>query len=97
LYPDGTLTISVKELDSAKQTSEYFDQQRRTLGHKGGTIGLGQGAFSTTNGSLVARKDWKVLTVDVSKIPPRFGQPPITPTEAGLATGATIMGCWSGA
>ena len=97
VYPDGTLTLSVKELDSAKQTTEYFDQERRTLGHKGGNIGLGQGAFSTTNGSLVARKDWKVLTVDVSKIPPRFGQPPITPTEVGLATGATIMGCWSGA
>lgn len=97
VYPNGTLTLSVKELDSAKQTTEYFDQQRAALGHKGGNIAIGQGAFSTTNGSLVARKDWKVLTVDVSKIPPRFGQPPITPTEVGLATGETIMGCWSGA
>ncbi len=97
VYPNGTLTLSVKELDSAKQTTAYFDQQRATLGHKSGNIGIGQGAFSTTNGSLVARKDWKVLTVDVSKIPPRFGTPPITPTEVGLATAETIMGCWSGA
>jgi hypothetical protein len=97
VYPNGTLTLSVKELDSAKQTAAYFDQQRTALGHKGGNIGIGQGAFTTTNGSLVARKDWKVLTVDVSKIPSKFGTPPITPTEVGLAIGETIMGCWSGA
>ncbi len=96
VYPDGSFTLSVKELDSAKQTTDYFNQLRTQLGHKSGKIAIGQGAFETTNGSLVARKDWKVLTVDVSKIPPRFGKPPITPTEVGLATAATIMGCWSG-
>jgi hypothetical protein len=96
VYPNGTLTLSVKELDSAKQTTDYVNQLRTQLGHKSGNIGIGQGAFETKNGSLVARKDWKVLTVDVSKIPPRFGEPPITPTEVGLATGETVMGCWSG-
>ena len=95
-YPNGSFTLSVKELDSAKQTTDYYNQVRTLLGHKSGNIPIGQGAFETTNGSLVARKDWKVLTVDVSKIPPRFGQPPITPTEVGLATASTIMGCWSG-
>jgi hypothetical protein len=97
VYPNGSFTLSVKELDSAKQTTEYVKQLRAQLGHKSGNIAIGQGAFETTNGSLVAPKDWKVLTVDVSKIPPRFGQPPITPTEVGLATADTIMGCWSGA
>jgi hypothetical protein len=97
VYPNGSFTLSVKELDSAKQTTDYFNQLRTQLGHKSGNIAIGQGAFETKNGSLVARKDWKVLTVEVSKIPPRFGQPPITPTEVGLATAETIMGCWSGA
>jgi hypothetical protein len=97
VYPNGSFTLSVKELDSAKQTTDYVNQLRTQLGHKSGNISIGQGAFETKNGSLVARKDWKVLTVDTSKIPPRFGQPPITPTEVGLATAETIMGCWSGA
>ena len=37
---------------------------------------LGQGAFQTTNGSVVVRKDWKVLLVDDTGLPAQFGTPP---------------------
>ncbi len=96
VYPDGTLTLTVKELDSAAQTKAYFDRLGRQLRRAGDTVSFGQGAFHTRNGSLVVRKDWKVLLVDVSKLPAQFGQPPITRSEIGVAVAATIMGCWTG-
>ena len=37
--------------------------------------GLGQGAFQATDGSVVVRKDWKVLVVDTSGLPAEFGVP----------------------
>ena len=33
---------------------------------------LGQGAYQTTDGSVVVRKDWKVLLVNVAKLPPQL-------------------------
>jgi hypothetical protein len=51
----------------------------------------------TTDGSIVVRKDWKVLYVDVSHLPAEFGQPPQSAADAALGVAATILGCWSGA
>ena len=96
-YPDGSYTLSVKELDSAQQTKSYFEQLGTQLGRRPGKVALGEGAFLTTDGSLVARKDWKVLVVDASKLPAQFGQPPLSPAQVAESVGVTIMGCWSGA
>ena len=61
------MELSVKELSSWAQTKAYF----RSLGTQMGQVrtlkGLGQGAFQTTNGSMVVRKDWKVLLVDTAR------------------------------
>ena len=97
VYPNGTITLSVKELDSAAQTTRYFDDLAQRLGRRPDRIAIGQGAFLTTNGSMVVRKDWKVLDVDVSQIPASFGQPPQSPSDVAVSVAATILTCWSGA
>lgn len=97
VYPNGSFTLDVKELSSAAQTTRWFDEQATRLGRLNEPIVLGQGAFLTTNGSAVVRKDWKVLTVDVSRIPPEFGAPPQDPTDTALSVAAVVMGCWTGA
>ncbi len=97
VYSTGTVTLSVKELDSAKQTTAYFNGLGARFGRRPGQLAVGQGAYVTTDGSVVVRKDWKVLYVDVSRLPPQFGQPPQSPSDAGLSVAATIMSCWSGA
>lgn len=96
VYPSGTLSLSVKELDSTDQTKRYFDRLGVQLGRRAGSIAIGQGAFLTSDGSLVVRKDWKVLTVDVSKLPVKFGEPPFSHKDAAIAVASTIMGCWTG-
>jgi hypothetical protein len=97
VYPNGTLSISVKELDNESQTRHYFDELGAQLDRRPRNLGLGQGAYKTANGSLVVRKDWKVLLVDVSKLPAQFGQPPVPRTETANKVGVTVMGCWTGA
>jgi hypothetical protein len=98
VYPNGSFTLSVKELANKAQTDAYFAQLQHTLGQGNTTApDLGQGAFSTPNGSLVVRKDYKVLTVDVSTLPTQFGKPPQDRSSVALGIGTVVMGCWTGA
>ena len=54
-YPNGYFVMSVKELSSWSQTYAYFDSLQHTLGDTGSLGNLGQGAFTTSNGSVVVR------------------------------------------
>jgi hypothetical protein len=95
-YPGGSFTLSVKELSSKKETDAYYASLGRQLGDTGTVNGLGQGAFTTGNGSIVARKDWKVLTVDISGLPPQFGVPPTSAADVAATIADVIMACWRG-
>jgi hypothetical protein len=97
VYGNGVMTLSVKELANTAQTDAYFAEQARALGKVRAIQGLGQGAFTTKNGSAVVRKDYKVLLVDVSGLPAQFGSPPDTKGDVALNVAALIMGCWTGA
>jgi len=97
VYPNGSFTMSVKELDNRAQTTAYFNALGALYGRRPERIGIGQGAFVTTNGNVVVRKDYKVLYVDTSQLPAAFGQPSQDPADSALSVAATIMSCWSGA
>ncbi len=53
-------------------------------------------AFQTTNGSVVVRKDWKVLLVNSTGLPPQFGQPPTSSGDVAVTVSDVILGCWAG-
>jgi hypothetical protein len=95
-YSDGTLGLSIKELSSWPQTFAYFDSLGKSLGNVGSLGNLGQGAFTTTNGSVVVRKDWKVLLVDISGLPSQFGVPPTSRGDIADTVADVILGCWAG-
>ena len=95
-YPTGSFVLSVKELSSWSQTLDYFHSLAAQLGKSGDLQGLGQGAFQTTDGSVVVRKDWKVLLVDTSALPPQFGVPPTSSGDVAVTIGDVILGCWAG-
>ena len=96
-YGNAVLTLSVKELADTAETDAYFASLATKLGKTENIKGLGQGAFTTKNLSAVVRKDYKVLLVDISKLPAQFGTPPDTRANIALNIAATIMGCWTGA
>jgi hypothetical protein len=102
VYPNNAkMTLHVKELSSDEETTAYFDKLANDLGRKEDLssrgITLGQGAFTTNNGSVVTRKDYKVLLVDVSKLPQQFGVPTDTRENDAINVSVTLMECWVGA
>jgi hypothetical protein len=96
VYPDGSFTLSVKELPDDPTTIAYLDELVGKLGKVAPLDGIGEVAFYTRNRSIVARKDNKVLLVDVSALPPQFGKPPAPPASVSRTVATVIMGCWSG-
>ncbi len=58
-YAQGTMRLSVKELsEPTDATSAYFSKLQLDLGwNKAVSLSFGDGAFLTTNGSVVVRKD----------------------------------------
>jgi hypothetical protein len=95
-YANGSMVLSVKELSSWAQTKAYFAMLGTELGDTGKLGNLGQGAFSTGNGSVVVRKDWKVLLVDITDLPAQFGVPPTTKADIADSVSDVILGCWAG-
>ena len=95
-YRTGSMVLSVKEVSSWGQTMSYFDALSVSL-HKTESIdNLGQGAYQVADGSVVVRKDWKVLEINVVGLPDRFGEPPTSSGEVAIAVADTILACWAG-
>ena len=95
-YSEGTMVLSVKELSSWTQTYAYFDKLAETLHKTAPVKGLGQGAFVAGDGSVVVRKDWKILLVDISGLHGMVGSPPSSRDTVALDAAAVILDCWSG-
>ncbi len=95
-YPTGSMVLSVKELSSWSQTKAYFAMLEVQMGKSRDLLGLGQAAFQATDGSVVVRKDWKILVVDSTGLPPQFGQPPTSSGDVAVTVGDVILGCWEG-
>jgi hypothetical protein len=96
VYRNGTFTLSIQELSSWDQTYAYFHKLGHELGDVGKLLNLGQGAFQTTDGSVVVRKDWKVLLVNVANLPPNFGVPATLSKYVAVTIADVILGCWAG-
>ncbi len=95
-YPDGSMILSVKELSSWSETKDYFASVGQQMGDVGKLGNLGQGAFTTSDGSVVVRKDWKVLLVNIVGLPPQFGVPPTSKADIADTVADVILGCWAG-
>ena len=68
-YPTGSMALSVKELSSWAQTKSYFHTLGNQMGDSQTINGLGQAAIKTRDGSIIVRKDWKVLLVNFGGSP----------------------------
>jgi hypothetical protein len=95
-YPTGSMTLSIKELSSWAQTLAYFNGLGAQMGNARSLQNLGQGAFQTTAGSVVVRKDWKVLLVDTTTLPPQFGVPATSSADVAVTVADVVLGCWAG-
>ena len=95
-YPSGSMALSVKELSSWAETKGYFASMAVASGKARDLPGLGQAAYQATDGSVVVRKDWKVLVVDITGLPAQFGVPPTSSGDVAVTVADVILGCWAG-
>jgi hypothetical protein len=95
-YPDGHFELTVRELSSWPQTLATFAAVGHHQGRSANIANLGQGAFQTDNGSAIVRKDWKILTVDISGLPAQFGKPPTSRGDVAVTVADLILACWAG-
>jgi hypothetical protein len=97
VYPGGArMRLSVKEVSSEAETTAYYDSLATKLHKTNAQISI-PGAFQVQDGSVVVRKDFKILLVDVTKLPAQFGVPPASRGDVAINVAVTIMGCWIGA
>jgi hypothetical protein len=96
VYPTGVLVLSVKELASAAATSAYYDGMRAKYPGGGEVPGIGEAAYIAPIGSVLVRKDFKVLWVDISGLPPQLGSPAVSRADAAYRVAVVVMGCWTG-
>ncbi len=95
-YPNGLFALTVKELSSWSQTYAHYDSLARQLGRVKTIRNLGQGSYQTRNGTVIVRKDWKILTVDISGLPAQFGDPPTSRSDVAVTVADVILACWAG-
>jgi len=96
-YHNAVMVLSVKELSNQAQTDDYFTSLAHRLGQSQRPSPIDRGAFFTTkNRSAVVRKDYKVLLVNITGLPARFGAPPQTRADIAIKVAATILDCWTG-
>lgn len=95
-YPNGSFTLTVKELSSWRQTDAYYATLARQLGRAKIIRNLGQGAYQTAAGWMIVRKDWKVLSVDIAALPAQFGVPPTSRSDVAVTVADLVLACWSG-
>jgi hypothetical protein len=96
VFPAGPMVLSVRELTSAAETTAYFTSAQNAATSSTKVPEVGDAAFAVADGSVYVRKDFKVLYVDVSKLPAFLGQPPISRAAAGVRVAGVIMSCWVG-
>jgi hypothetical protein len=95
-YPAGTMRLSVTELADDASTDAFFGSLRQTSAASEHLAGIGEDAYQSQDGSMVVRKDRKVLRVDVAGLPAQFGQPRTGRRQLAAAVAVVIMECWTG-
>jgi hypothetical protein len=95
-YANGTMVLYVQALPTLAGTKAYMKAIGRTQGDVSAVPNTGQGSFTTSNGSVVSRKDNKVLVVDVARLPAQFGHPATSRNDVALTVTDIIFACWRG-
>jgi hypothetical protein len=96
VYPSGVLVLSVKELSDAAATTAYYTSVQHGATSPAALTDLGEAAFTMADGSVVVRKDFKVLSVEVGGLPEQFGHPLRPRAEVAKTAATIIMNCWTG-
>lgn len=93
-YANGSFALVVQDLPNELVTTNTYEALADKLGRVDRIALPDADAFSTTNGSVVLRRDTKVMLVDVAQLPATFGEPPSKRTDAARLIMKAVLNCW---
>ena len=89
-FEGGSLGLLVRDLHTLAQARAYFRDLQSRQGVREALSGLAEGGFTRADGSVVAKKDAMILTVDVTDLPSTGDDP----TNVAIDVASTVLGCW---
>ncbi len=95
-FRTGVIVVSVKQLADQAATDAYFVALRDELGSSDAAGTTTDNFVTTRGGSVVVRKDFKVLLVDTSGLPPTFGVRARSRADVAADVATTVLHCWTG-
>ena len=87
----GTLVLRVDVAKNDAKAQAAFQAAQRKAPGRQRFNGLGQAAFQATDGTIVARKDRFLLTVDPSGLPTGLNR-----GDVAFAATVAVLACWTG-
>ncbi len=92
-YPltGGQLVLRVDNLQTRQKARIAYDQLSKAAVGRTRLNGLGDRAYQSADGTLVATKDQFVLHIDPSAVPP-----PASKSDLAFAAVVAVLSCWSG-
>lgn len=94
--PMGRLLLSVTVAPSDAAARDTLARMRAQLGATRDEPGLGQQAYGTATGTIVAVKDNMVLRVDATGLPDDLGVTHESRIDLAEVVAAGIFDCWTG-
>lgn len=94
--PMGRLVLSVTVAPSTATAAHQLETMRGRLGAGEPEPGLGQQAYSASNGTILAAKDNMVLRVDATALPDDLGATHQHRVDVARLLAAGVFNCWTG-
>jgi len=94
--PMGRLILSVTVTPRSAAAKQQLAAMRGALGRTQPEPGLGEQAYSTESGTVIAVKDNMVLRVDATGLPDDLGRTHEQRTDLARIIAAEIVSCWAG-
>lgn len=95
-YADGSFTLVVEDLPNDITTTRTYEALAGKLGRTTSFDLPDAQGYSTSEGSVVLRRDTKVMLVDVTALPATFGDPPNSRGNTALLIMKAVLNCWTG-
>lgn len=93
-YANGSFSLVVQDLGNDLVTTETYEGLAKKLGKVDAITLPDADAFSTKDGSVVLRRDFTVMLVDVTQLPATFGNPPSSRADAARLIMKAVLNCW---
>lgn len=92
-YPlaGGPLVLRVDDLGTKPKAKAAYRRRAAAATHRTRLNGLGNAAYQSADGTLVAVKDQFVLAID-----PTATRAPVAPSDLAFAAAVAVLDCWTG-